>query len=101
MALGTITSKRDTDNRLHAYKFTLGGDGAYPPGATAAFNAALGTKLGKSVKLIDVKGIGTGYHLSYDYTADKLKAWVASTGAEVANAVDLSGVTFDCIATYE
>lgn len=101
MALGTITSKRDTDNRVHNYKFTIVGDGSYPTGGTASINAALSLKLGKSVKLISLSGIGTGYHLSYDYTADKLKAWVSSTGAEVANAVDLSGVTFDCLAIYE
>lgn len=101
MATGTITSKRDTDNRVHFYKFTIVGDGAYPTGGTAAINALITAKLSKAIKLIEIKGVGTGYYLSYDYTADKLKAWVASTGAEVANAVDLSGVTFDCIAFYE
>jgi len=101
MSLGTITSKRDTDNRLHAYKFTIVGDGSYPTGGTATFSDVLSLKLGKSVKLVSVQGVATGYYLSYDYTNDKLKAWVASTGAEVANAVNLSGLTFDCLAIYE
>ncbi len=100
MALGTFTSKRDTNNLLHVAKFTLVGDGAYPTGGTAAFTTFMSTNLAKSVKIVDVKGIGTGYILTYDYTNDKLKAF-DGTLTEPANATDLSGVTFDVTVVYE
>lgn len=100
MALGTFTSKRDTNNSLHVAKFTLVGDGAYPTGGTASFTDFMSLKLEKEVTIVDVKGIGTGYVLTYDFTNDKLKAF-DGTLTEPANATDLSGVTFDMTVVYE
>jgi len=100
MALGTFTKKRDTDNRVHILKCTIVGDGAYPTGGTASFADFIGLKLGKNVKILDVKGIGTGYILTYDYTNDKLLAYDGAL-AQASNAADLSGVTFDVVVTYE
>lgn len=100
MALGTITTKRDTNNLLHVYKCTILGDGAYPTGGTASFKTTISNKLGKSVKIIDAKGVASGYIATYDYSNDKLKVYTDAL-VEASNAADLSAVLFDVTVWYE
>jgi hypothetical protein len=103
MALGTFTN-----NDAHGFSptdivgvinATIVGDGSYPTGGTASFTAYVQEKLARGVTVVSVHGIGigggSGYHLSYDKVNDKLKAHAGATGLEVANATDLSSVSFN------
>lgn len=103
MALGTFTKKAEAGfsptDIAGVVNASLVGDSAYATGGTAAFSTFMQTKLERGVSVIAVFGIGigggAGYHLSYDATNDKLLVHVGATGLEVANATDLSAVTFN------
>lgn len=73
------------------------GDDSYPTGGTAAFQQFVRDILGgRAIEIIDIiPGDCADNVPYYDKTNDKLKVRVLSTGAEVANATNLSGVTFN------
>jgi hypothetical protein len=89
-------------------RLTLVGDDDYATGGTS-IKADLEAKaaLARPVKLVDVWGPGLDSsdditHLArYDADADLLVVHVLATGAEAANAADLSGVTFHLTAMYQ
>lgn len=102
MSLGTFTSileagKSPSDPTM-MIAATLVGDGSYPTGGSATFSDTLSAALPRTVAVVAVQGYGVaggvGYWLVYDASADKLMVINAGTGLEVANATDLSGVTF-------
>lgn len=81
-------------------RLSFPGDDSYPTGGTAAFQdfvrAAVG---GRAVEVIDVIAGDCADNVPYyDKANDKLKVRVLSTGAEVANTTNLSGVTFNLTA---
>lgn len=97
--IGTITRADKTGQAASAPVFvdriSFAGDAAYPTGGTAGFKALLNAVTKDSRTPLAVIGQDCGNNVvSYDETADKLKVRVGSTGAEVANAFDLSGQTF-------
>ena len=102
--IGTITIGHQGGQKpsapLPVLPLAFAGDGAYPAGGTAGFQAALRTKLGGSaVEILAVVDGGCGLYVPlYDKAADKLMAFVRTTGVEVAPAVDLSGTTFNVVA---
>lgn len=89
------------------------GDSSYPTNGTAAFAAKLRAVTvpdprGGSYPAVPafqgrtpifVVGFGGAYRLEYDRPNDKLKVFNTTTGAEVANATDLSGTTFTALVT--
>lgn len=81
-------------------RFTLDGDAAYVTGGSAGFEAIVRTIVGQRVTINAV--VGHGYtagdwtHIvRYNRTADTLLVYVLATGAQAANAADLSAVEFD------
>lgn len=76
------------------------GDDSYPTGGSINFQAFVRAAVsGRAVEVIDVVPGDCGDNVpSYDKTNDKLFVRVMSTAAQVANAVDLSGVTFNLLA---
>lgn len=106
MALGTATLVDATGHSRRACfidALSFAGDGSYPTGGTAAFEAYVKAKL--AVGAIDVVAVVGqdcgGYVPVYDKTADKLKVYYsdsnnASDGPliEVPDTTALSGVTF-------
>lgn len=79
----TIMSSRD----VKMVPFTITFDNSYPTGGEAfSFDGI------NSIMIFLIEGSGN-YRFQYDYTNDKILAYVGSTGAEVANATDLSAVT--------
>lgn len=99
MALGTITILEVSagDGPLRADLVQFAGDGAYPTGGTANFQALLRTALGKGH--VEIIGVITqnsgGKQLAYDKANDKLIVY--SGASEVANASDQSGTTFRAV----
>lgn len=105
MALGTMTKTKSISALGPAFidEVTLVGDGAYATGGTTGLLAklrALTLDLRQAYVIIS-QDHGGGYSLYYDWENDKLKCFYANNdgGAdgpliEVANAADLSGVTF-------
>ena len=115
MSIGTVTLQQQTDKSFTHVAFhdrvSFPGDGSYPTNGTAAFAAKF-----QSVSIADPRGgsypnvlpfqgrtpifvVGHSgvYRLQYDITNDKLKVYNTTTGAEVANATDLSGTTFEAL----
>lgn len=105
MALGAITVSERVDiggfARMDLLSFA--GDGSYPTGGTAAFQAAVRTALG--VGNLEVVGVIPqdcgGYNAIYDKAADKLKVYYGDNDnsadgpqVQVPNTTSLSGVTF-------
>jgi hypothetical protein len=79
-------------------RISFPGDGNYTTGGTVAFEASFRAKIGENRTIIDVIAGDCGNNKAvYDRTNDKLKVLVGSTGAEVANATDLSGTTFNVL----
>lgn len=73
------------------------GDNAYPTNGTPGFRALIQALFGdgRTVLAVVPQDCG-GYTAAYDSVADKLKVWAANN-TEVANATDLSGVTFNLL----
>lgn len=102
MSLGTFTSileaGKSPSDPVMMIAATLVGDGSYPTNGSAAFSDTLTAALPRTVSVVAVQGYGVaggvGYWLVYDAATDKLLVINAGSGLEVANATDLSGVTF-------
>lgn len=102
MALGTITKVAEigrSGGPVSLALISFAGDGAYPTGGTAAFAAAVAAKLpATGMEILAVVQQNNSDHLCrYDKTNDKLVVQLVSTGAEVANTTNLSGVTFELL----
>ena len=83
------------------FRMSMAGDAAYATGGSAAVEASLAESLTRhSLSITSVSGYGLTagaltHTVRYDAGNDKLIAYVLATGAEVADAADLSAVTFD------
>ena len=104
MALGAITGVAAVGHEggpEFIERVTIVGDGSYPTGGTALFQAAVRAALGKGnlelLAVIHQGPIGADFVIAYDKANDKLTARVASTGVEVAGAVDMSGTTLEAL----
>jgi hypothetical protein len=100
MALGTITVTHDERKQASAplgfAELSFPGDGAYPTGGTADFATLVAAAMKKDVAVLNVVqlGLNGGNAVIYDKANDKLICEVKATGVEVANGVNLAGVTF-------
>ena len=105
MAIGAITVASDIAKAASAplgvAELSFAGDGAYPTGGTANFQAAVRTKMGRAVTVLGcIKSGACGvYTPIYDKVNDKLYVEDAA-GAQVANATDLSATTFKLLVLY-
>lgn len=102
MALGEITPGAQSGEKPGAPTFVdvlaAPGDDDYPTGGTTGFQALVRAALGRDVTVLGVIGQACGDNVPvYDPANDTLQVFVRSTGAEVANNADLSGVTFNLI----
>jgi hypothetical protein len=84
-------------------RLSFAGDGAYPTGGTVGLEAAIQKLRADGRALIAVIGQDCGgYVVTYDEVNDKLKVWTTPAGGgvlvEVANAANLSAVTFNIVA---
>jgi hypothetical protein len=100
MAIGTITEKtvaaQGNATPIFLKPVSFAGDGAYATGGTADFQASVRADLGPALEVVEViSGIAGNYIAQYDKANDKLLIRQISDGAEVANATDLSGTTFN------
>jgi hypothetical protein len=69
-------------------------DSSYPTGGEALTAANVGLKIGIDFISFERKTVGgVAYSFEYDRTSGKLIAYVATTGAQVADTTDLSAVT--------
>lgn len=104
MALDAETGSLDNDQvngsviSPFVRTITFNGDAAYATGGSANFTAFVREVLGGS-QAYEVVGLqqlskSGDNELLYDKNADKLMVLLRSTGAEVANAFDLSAVSF-------
>ncbi len=79
-------------------EITFPGDNSYPTGGTPNFSALLraatGIKATRQLMYLVDCGAIAGHYCVYDAANDKLVVFVRTTGAEVANGVNLSGTTF-------
>jgi hypothetical protein len=107
MALGTITNPAGLDGPggptpVFADLISFAGDGAYPAGGTAGFQASYraATKNNREVLGVLPQDCG-GYVPVYDKTNDKLKVYeqtnVATSPLIETATADLSGTTFNLI----
>jgi hypothetical protein len=109
MALGTITIGTEAggapSQSVFHEQFTMVGDSAYTTGGTLLFGATLAAAFPlrsfSAASIVTVRGGSTGYVLEYIPSTGALKAYVRTTGVEVANTTDLSGVTFDMYAVLK
>lgn len=81
------------------HRFTIPGDAAYATGGSL-FEATMLEVAGQDVTVNSVSGYGFTAgaitHLPYyNATTGRLLVYVLATGAQAANAADLSAVTFD------
>lgn len=109
MALGTVTIVKENNMEFGPQRNDLvsfAGDGSYPTGGTANFQALYRAALGKgNLEIVGVLPQGTGgYTVTYNKATDKLQVFhgdnnnaADAPGVEVPNATDLSGTTFRCI----
>lgn len=107
MALGTTATIRAragnrSEKEVHVDFLSFAGDGAYPTGGTAAFKAYVQNQTGKAIdQVLGVIPQSCGDNKpEYDIANDKLFVRVISTAAEVANATNLSAVTFNLIVLW-
>lgn len=102
MALGTVTSVSATaaQGPVFTDRLTVVGDSSYPTGGTAGLAAALKALRKDQRDIVSVvdEGVATN-KIEYDKANDKLLCYVRATGAQVANATDLSGTTFKICVT--
>lgn len=113
MAIGTITAVdnagRSTSHPTYLDLISFAGDGAYPTGGTASFQASVRTALGKAVTVVSVVGQDCGgYFPFYDKANDKLIVYYINNdgGAdgpaiEVPNGTNLAAVTFNVLVISE
>jgi hypothetical protein len=98
--IGAITVSKNAIKKassvLYVQDISFAGDGAYPTGGTAGFQASVRAITGDQREIVVVDDVGAiaGFYAVYDKANDKLKVFVRTTGVEVANATDLSGTTF-------
>lgn len=82
--------------------FSMVGDNAYTTGGTLLWGASLAAQFPlrsfSAASLVFARGTSTTHTLEYIPSTGALKAYVRTTGVEVANTTDLSGVTFDMYA---
>lgn len=106
MALGSMTVQAKSGQQASSPTFadviSFAGDGAYPTGGTASFKSLVQSALGDGRTPLAVLGQDCGgYTPVYDLAADKLKVYKSDGNAgplvEVANAADLSAVTFNVV----
>jgi hypothetical protein len=102
MSLGAITVDNEIGRKggpLSMARISFLGDDSYPTGGTAGFAALVAAKLGVTGVTIEavVQQNNSDHVARYDKTNDKLLVQLMSTGAEVAGAVDLSGITFELL----
>ena len=104
MALGTgtqVAAESGNGERLFVDRVSFLGDDSYTTGGTVDFDAFISTLMGDARNIIAVIPGDCGddnlalYIPDVGATPGKLMVRVLSTGAEVANAVDLSGDTFN------
>ena len=88
-------------------RLELSGDSSYPTGGTLEIaETYLLTHLGRQCTILDVQGFGYNgsnvltHVVRYIASTDALMVYVLATGAQVANAVNLSTTTFDLVVTY-
>lgn len=99
MALGAATINTSAGAAASAPTFiddlSFAGDGTYPSGGTAAFQAYVRAKFKNQRTVLGVIDIAPNatYYPVYDRTNDKLKIYVRATGVENATA-DISAQTF-------
>ena len=100
MALGTLTvidSVAGVGPVFHD-NVSVVGDSSYPTNGSAGLAAKLRTAKNDAREIVEARCYdGSGYTVEYDPATDKIKAFKDDDGnpsAEVANATDLSGVTF-------
>lgn len=87
---------------LYALRVSFAGDGSYPTGGTVDFEGTLQAAFASAgLKGLAVLGVISEIcgdnKCEYDFANDKLFVRVISTGVEVANAVNLSGTTFNLL----
>lgn len=104
MSLGAFTVANEIGRKggpLSMARLTIVGDASYPTGGTPDFAALVATALGITgieIEAVIHQGpVTADFAVAYDKANDKLTARVISTGAQVANAVDLSGTTFEVL----
>ncbi len=104
MALGAFTVDNEIGRKggpLSMARLTVVGDTSYPTGGTVGFAALVAAALGITgivVEAVVHQGpVTADFLITYDKANDKLTARVASTGVEVANAVNMSGTTFELL----
>lgn len=105
MAIGTIVPATGAGHSPSAPTFIdrllFPGDSAYTTGGTLMFEDSVRAILERDVTIIDVVGYGysaanVATHLvRYLRSTDALEVYVIATGAQVANAANLSTTTFD------
>lgn len=103
MSIGTPTTtpaESTTGDRVYYDAISFAGDDAYVTGGTPDFDSVVQAALGDGRNVIGVISGDCGDH-EVKYVPDagategKLMVFLRSTGAEVANAADLSGTTFN------
>lgn len=102
MSLGAMTLSNEIGRKggpISQARISFLGDDSYPTGGTAGLNALVAAALGVTSVVIEavVQQNLSDHVARYDKTNDKLMVQLMSTGAEVANAVDLSGTTFELL----
>ncbi len=101
MALGALTAATPVGQEggpISIFQLSFLGDDSYPTGGTVGFDALARAALGKgNVEILSVTQNNLSDHVVRYVPADggTLQAQLMATGAPVANAVDLSGITFE------
>ena len=93
MALVNTAVETVNEQERFYVRYTVAFDNSYPTGGeTLDWEALAGTPQSSVLLALLPEGDGT-YHAVYDRTNKKIMMIVSATGAEVANAFDLSGLT--------
>ncbi len=105
MTLGTFSFQSEVDSGggpVIETQLPFLGDDSYLTGGTAGFKAlvaaALSIQTAADLEILGVSQQNLSDHiLRYDQAGDLLTAQLISTGAEVGNGVNLSGITFEVV----
>lgn len=89
LAVSIIDSVVEGNKRIVTADVTF--DSSYPTGGEAVTLSTLGLN---SILFVQMPGAKVANLLQYDYAANKILAYVSSTGSQVANTTDLSAVSF-------